>query len=29
MYTLKVSWQMHKAGCKFIGKLLHPEHKQD
>jgi hypothetical protein len=29
MYTLKVSWQMHKAGCKFIGKLLHHEHKQD
>ena len=29
MYTLKVSWQMHKAGCKFIGKLLHSEHKQD
>ena len=29
MYTLKVSWQKHKVGCKFIGKLLHPEHKQD
>lgn len=29
MYTLKVSWQMHKAGCKFIVKLLYPEHEQD
>jgi hypothetical protein len=29
MYTLKVSWQMHKAGYKFVCKVLHPEHKQD